>query len=276
MANAFTTIVRRCSCGFETDTDRNAAIHVTLAERHAVERGNVHSIPHVFTLMEVPVEVFLPVAAPTPEQMHLHDGEEQAPGQHDHAADAGQLAAPHHMDAVAGNGSPSPVPVAHIAGDALEPVAPLPGIPVAPQAVQNVDVDYGPFRTWSSLQIARFYVDWDISRAKILQLVMLLNDRRFKGADVNASFIRTASVNNVRDVMESEKAKYGVSAPVPFLKQNFTVDGIEYEFFYRDLVQVALQLFATSTTTADNGFQYKAAPIFEDGCRVYTTPTRCL
>jgi len=132
-------------------------------------------------------------------------------------------------------------------------------------------LDFGPFANWSSLQFARIYADADLSGAKMKQLQHLVNDARFVASDVNVSFLTRCNIRNVSAVIQHEKLRYGLAAPVPFQCHQFQIDGIAYMFYYRDLFAVALQLFTTSTTSKEDGFQYQAVQEFGDKGRVFTS-----
>lgn len=132
-------------------------------------------------------------------------------------------------------------------------------------------LDYGPFGNWSSMQVARLYADADMSGAKMKQLQHLVNDPRFVGSEVNVNFLTRCNIRNVSAVIQHERLRYGLAAPVPFQSHEFLIDGICYTFFYRDLFAVALQLFTTSTTSKEDGFQYQAVQEFGDNGRVFTS-----
>lgn len=261
----------RCSCGFHADTVRAASIHITKLKQSSVLRGDMVA-PHSF--VQEYVEIPIP-DSPKPlddcsepsdngDHQELENDQPPPPPQLEDPDDLNGLQAEQHEPDA---GSPAHHPIqgnlqgAHVQDGVVQDVAPA----------QQKPPDFGPFRNWSSLQIARFYVDWNLSRSKLIQLVTLLHDKRFKSSDVNALFISSTTVNTVQKIMEREKQKYGLPAPVPFKKETFDLDGIEYVFFYRDLVQLALQLFSTSTTQEAAGFQYRATPQVGEHGRIYTS-----
>lgn len=242
-------------------------------ERGANIRGEEHTL-HSFVeeYVDIPIPEMLRMS-PEPDGNVL-DGEHDAPVVDDHGID-GMMQIDHqppHEGAVGGqhhDGPPQPLNPLGAPIPAAIQLDPPALVPAQQNVAQPGQSDYGPFLNWSSLQVARFYADWDLSRTKLLQLVTLLNDKRFKGGDVNAFFIARTSVNTVEKIMEREKIRYGLAAPVPFNKEEFFVDGVQYEFYFRDLVKVALQLFTTSTTL--EGFQYKATPLEGANGRIFTS-----
>ena len=270
----FRTIQFRCSCGFKSNSRRSSCIHLSLVERGANIRGEEHA-PHAF--VEEYVDVPIPVLRMSPEPDGNNLDGEQLPAVNDHGFDDMHIlhhAPPHQPQpegGVDGHDGPPPLNLLGAPIPAAVPLVPPAVVPAQQNIAQPGLSDYGPFLNWSSLQVARFYADWDLSRAKLLQLVALLNDKRFKGETVNASFISQTSVNTVEKIMEREKVRYGLEAPVPFRREEFIVDGVGYEFFFRDLVSVALQLFATSTTQEADGFQYKATPLHGANGRIFTS-----
>ena len=251
----------RCSCGAVAYSSRSALVHLSRT-KHDVREHDIAVSEYDVIITQAVVHAPMPPAAGAG-QNHLpidQDGLEQnqlelpPPDALQHAPQA--LLLPE-LIAPAQEGPP--------AGGEAQVVAAV--VPLGPPEIS----DYGPFANWSSMQLARLYADGDMSGAKMKQLQHLVNDPRFVGSEVNVNFLTRCNIRNVSAVIQHERLRYGLAAPVPFQSHEFLIDGICYTFFYRDLFAVALQLFTTSTTSKEDGFQYRAVQEFGENGRVFTS-----
>ena len=248
----------RCRCHFAAYSSRGALIHLTKSRNDAAQRHEFDSEEY-----DLPIPQFLEAAVGGIAQNHQLDIDQAEIEQNDHQQpDAPQVALQHDPPAL-----DIPLPAQLEVAAVAHVVAPVVAQAQGPPGV----LDYGPFLNWSSLHFARIYADADMSCAKMKQVQHLVNDPRFVGSDVNVMFLARCNIRNVNAVIQHEKLRYGLAAPVPFQCHSLSIDGICYEFYYRDLFAVALQLFTTSTTTKEDGFQYTAFQEFGENGRVFTS-----